>query len=265
MGGSAERAGFRPITFQLGSDMSVNFDAKSYISKQAFSPISEVWDHRKKMVISSSVKEGGVDQAVADIAATSRQVSAAAIKSLDLSKGAVLDLELLNGAIATLESVLKNTDGQLKDQHLGLLQSHLQKLQALKALHARKGGSELVSKHQDLYNSIAADLRRIDGSSARLAQFAAQLEGATKQDPASSGVSGSSSSGAAPSQGTSGSDVSPFVSPEMAASLKKPLEGVQSSIKQTLRTLKGSPSDASKESQLKEIQTILNAISGSSR
>lgn len=192
--------------------MPAQFDAKSYISKQAFSPLSEVWDHRSKKVTSSSAKQGGVDQAVADIAATSREVCAAAIQSLNLNTGSKLDLELLDGAIATLKSVLKNTDGQLKDEHIGFLESQSQKLEALKALHAKKNGVEWVSRHQGLYSAIAADLRKVDPRNQQFAKYAAQLEGAGVVTSAPSRAGEQPSSVETASQNTPTPNTSPSVS-----------------------------------------------------
>lgn len=183
--------------------MPAQFDAKSYISKQAFSPLSEVWDHRSKKVTSSSAKQGGVDQAVADIAATSREVCAAAIQSLNLNTGSKLDLELLDGAIATLNAVISNrpssTEGlravsgqnvqadelELKDDHKASLNMQLHKLRALRALHGKKNGQETLGKFPDLYRAIAKDLQRVDPNNPELQRYASQL-GLTGADSAAS-------------------------------------------------------------------------------
>lgn len=240
--------------------MPAQFDAKSYISKQAFSPLSEVWDHRSKKVTSSSAKQGGVDQAVADIAATSREVCAAAIQSLNLNTGSKLDLELLDGAIATLKSVLKNTDGQLKDEHIGFLESQSQKLEALKALHAKKNGVEWVSRHQGLYSAIAADLRKVDPRNQQFAKYAAQLEGAGVVTSAPSRAGEQPSSVETASQNTPTPNTSPSVSSVIAPALKVPLNGVRSSIEGTLRTLGKSPLEHSRATRLREVQAMLDAI-----
>lgn len=240
--------------------MPAQFDAKSYISKQAFSPVTEVWDHDEKMVVSSFTKKGGVDEAVADIAATSREVCAAAIQSLNLKNGAALDIHLLNGAMATLESVLKNIDGQLKDQHIRLLKSQFQKFKALKNLHAKKNGFELVSRNQGEYSEIAADLRKVDPRNEQFAKFAAQLKGDREVTSALSSASEQPSSLMPSSQNNSASEVFPAASPKISSALEVPLNGVRSSIEGTLHTLGNSPLEHSKATRLREVQAMLDAI-----
>lgn len=173
--------------------MPAQFDAKSYISKQAFSPVTEVWDHDEKKTIFSSVKKGGTQEVVADIAATSREVCVAAIQSLNFNAGSKLDLELLDGAIATLNAVISNTPSpiqglknesgeevraaeyELKDSHKATLNFQLNKLKALRALHGKKNGQELLGKYPELYRAIAEDVYRVDPHDPQLQQYATQL------------------------------------------------------------------------------------------
>lgn len=242
----------------MGSDMPAQLDAK-HISEQVFSPVLRVYDQNGNEV-KSEFKKKGVDQAVADIAATSREVCAAAIQSLNLNTGSKLDLELLDGAIATLKSVLKNTNGQLKDEHIGFLESQSQKFEALKALHAKKNGVEWVSRHQGLYSAIAADLREVDPRNEQFAKFAAQLEGDGSGSSAPSRTGEHPSSVVASSQNTPTPDTSPSVSSDFAPAVRVPLNGVRSSIEGTLRTLGKSPLEYSKATRLREVQAMLDAI-----